>query len=324
MDATSNRPITLRGLEVFDGLARTGSLHDTARLLGMSAPAASQQLKNLEEALGEVLVDRNRRPLELTEAGRGYLSHVRHALQHLRQGAAEVALKDLGRLRTLRIGYINDFNSEVIPSLAVSLARMLPSCDMSIMSASSHVILDNLSARECEIGIAARPPELPAGLVEWPLLRDPFVIVLPRGHLPRAPQDIAELGDLPLVRYDQRQLVGRQISAHLRRRRLDPPARIEIDSNEAMFGIVASGAGWAITTPLGTLQARRFLGRVDIHPLPFAGFSRTIALYHRTDWNDEISGVLCAKLRAILKTAIVEPGVAAMPWLDGALTVLTE
>jgi hypothetical protein len=91
-----------------------------------------------------------------------------------------------------------------------------------------------------------------------------------------------------------------------------------------MFGIVASGAGWAITTPLGVLQARRFLGRVDIHPLPFAGFSRTIALYHRLDWTDEISGVLSAKLRTILKSAIVEPGIAAMPWLDGALAVLTE
>jgi DNA-binding transcriptional LysR family regulator len=324
MDAILNKPVTLRGLEVFDELARTGSLHDTARRLGMSTPAASQQLKNLEEALGEVLVDRNRRPLELTEAGRGYLLHVRQALLHLRQGAAEVSLKDLGRLRTLRIGYIDDFNGDVIPNLAVSLARLLPSCDMSIMTASSHVIIEDLLSREAEIGIAARPPELPAGLVEWPLLRDPFVVVLPRGYLPSAPQDIAEFGDLPLVRYDQRQLVGRQISAHLRRRRLDPPSRIEIDSNQAMFGIVASGAGWAITTPLGVLQARRFLGQVDIHPLPFAAFARTIALYHRTDWNDEISGVLSSKMRTILKTAVVEPGVAAMPWLEGALTVLTE
>lgn len=324
MELAENRSITLRGLEVFDELARTGSLHDTARRLGLSPPAASQQLKNLETALGESLVDRNRRPLELTEAGRGYLLHVRQALQHLRQGAAEVSLKDLGRLRTLRIGYIDDFNGEVIPSLAVSLARLLPYCDMSIMTASSHIIIEDLLARENEIGIAARPPELPAGLVEWPILRDPFVIIIPRGYLPSAPQDIAELGELPLVRYDQRQLVGRQISAHLRRRRLEPPSRIEIDSNQAMFGIVASGAGWAITTPLGVLQARRFLGQVDIHPLPFAGFSRTISLYHRTDWNDEISGVLCTKLRSIIKTAVIEPGVAAMPWLSGSLTILTE
>lgn len=324
MDAILNKPVTLRGLEVFDELARSGSLHDTARRLSMSAPAASQQLKNLEQALGEVLIDRTRRPLELTEAGRGYLLHVRQALQHLRQGAAEVSLKDLGRLRNLRIGYIDDFNGEVIPSLAVSLARLLPSCDMSIMTASSHIIIEDLLSRETEIGIAARPPELPAGLVEWPLLRDPFVIIVPRGYLPSAPQDSVELGDLPLVRYDQRQLVGRQISAHLRRRRLEPPTRIEIDSNQAMFGIVASGAGWAITTPLGVLQARRFLGQVDIHPLPFAAFSRTIALFHRVDWNDEISGVLCAKMRTILKTAVIEPGIAAMPWLEGALTVLTE
>ena len=53
MNLMENRSVTLRGLEVFDELARTGSLHDTARRLGLSPPAASQQLKNLETALGE-------------------------------------------------------------------------------------------------------------------------------------------------------------------------------------------------------------------------------------------------------------------------------
>ncbi len=319
-----NRSVTLRGLEVFDELARTGSLHVAARRLGLSPSAASQQLKNLEEALGEELVDHARRPLEPTAAGRAYLLHARQALLHLRQGATELSLKGLHRLRSLRIGYIDDFDGEVIPRLAVALAELLPSCDMTIVTGPSHALLDDLAGRDADLGIAARPPELPEGLIERPLLRDPFVLVVPRGYLAAAPESIGALNGLPLLRYQKSQLIGRQVAAHLKRLRLDPPSRIEIDSNQALFGLVASGAGWAISTPLGYLRARRFQGQVDLYPLPFAKFSRTISLYHRPDWSDAVPNVIGEKLRDILKTVVVAPGLAAMPWLGEALAVLTE
>ncbi len=324
MSQLQNRSVTLRGLEVFDALVSTGSLNEAARRLGLSPSAASQQLKNLEDVLGEELVDRSRRPLAPTPAGRAYLVHARQALMHLRQGAIELSLKDLGRLRSLEIGYIDDFDGEVMPRLAVSLAEMLPNCDMTIVTGPSHLLLEDLAQRRAELAIAARAPELPEGLVELPLLRDPFVLAVPRGFLPAAPESIGALDRLPLLRYEKSQLIGRQVAAHLKRLRLEPQSRIEIDSNQAMFGLVASGAGWAISTPLGYLRARRFHGQVDVHPLPFAKFSRTISLFHHSDWNEEISGIIGEKLRAILKTVVVEPGQAAMPWLGDALSVLSD
>lgn len=320
-DPISNS-ITLRGLEVFEELARTGSMQDTARKLGMSAPAASQQLKNLELALGQDLVDHNRRPLEPTRAGLAYLGHVRAALVQLRQGAAELSLIDLRSLRRLRIGVIDDFDVEVTPRLTQALASVLTPCDLTIITAASLRIVEDVAERGLDLGIAARPFDLPAGIMETPLLRDPFMLAVPRGYLPAPPDSIEALNGLQFLRYERSQLLGRQIAAHLARLKLAPQGRIELDSNQAIFGLIANGAGWTICTPLSFLRARRFHGQVDLYPLPFAGFSRTILLFHPADWMAEIAAIIADTLREILRAQVVEPGRAALPWIGSGLAIL--
>lgn len=315
---------SLRALEVFTHVARTGSLQETARALGMSAPAASQQLGKLEAALGHALIDHRRRPLELTHAGETYLVHAREALRQLRQGAIALSLMDLTRLRRLRLGVIDDFDSEVTPRLAVALAGVLTRCELSLLSAPSHSILDGLAAGRFDFGVAARPPKLPERVTEAPLLRDPFVLAVPRGLLPGPPGSLAAMGSLPFLRYDDDQLIGRQIAAELAWRKLSVPGRIALDSNQVLFGLVAGGEGWAITTALGFLRARRFQTRVDIHPLPFTGFSRVISLFRLDDWRDDVPGIIASTLREGLREQVVGPGVGMLPWLSGALSIPAE
>lgn len=320
-DAIS-RSITLRGLEIFEALAQSESVQKAAQTLGMSPSAASLQIKHLEAAIGFELIDHSRRPLTPTRAGRSFLVHVRAALGHLRQGTTELSLMDLRHLRTLRLGLIDDFDGEVTPRLAVSLAEILSPCDLSLLTAPSHAILDDVISRKIDLGIAARSNDLPEGMTEVPLLRDPFVLVVPRGLLSAPPESIEAMKDLPFLRYDKRQLIGRQIATQLSRLKLAPSGHFELDSNQAMFGLIANGTGWAISTPLGYLRAKRFRGQVDMFALPFAGFSRTISLFHQSDWTDEISDVISKVVREILQTQVVAPAVSALPWLKDALTLL--
>jgi DNA-binding transcriptional LysR family regulator len=62
--------VTLRGLEVFESLARTGSVAATANDLGMSAPAVSQQMKNLSQRARGRTARQLAPPMTLTPAGR--------------------------------------------------------------------------------------------------------------------------------------------------------------------------------------------------------------------------------------------------------------
>lgn len=322
MSTTIGGLLSLRGLEVFDELSRAGSMQKAARNLGLSAPAASQQLKNLEAALGHSLVDHARRPLELSRAGQSFLTHVQAAMMHLRQGAAELSLIDLRTVRSLKLGIIDDFDGEVTPRLTVALANVLTPAELSLLTMPSLRIIEEVRALQLDIGIAARAQEAPEDLIETPLLRDPFVLAVPRGFLSGPPETIDALSQLAFLRYEKGQLLGRQIAAHLARLRLAPEGRIEIDSNQALFGLIAGGVGWAISTPVGFLRARRFHDQVDLFPLPFAAFSRTISLYHRQAWMPEIAGVIAENLRAILRAQIVEPGRTALPWIGSGLAIV--
>ncbi len=313
-----------RALEIFSLVAQTGSLQETARALGLSASAASQQLRRLEETLGHALIDHDHRPLSLTRAGHTYLVHAREALRQLRQGEIALALIDLTRLRSLRLGVIDDFDSDVTPRLAVSLASVLTQCEFSLKTAPSHQILEALAAGRLDFGIATRPSELAAGLQETTLLRDPFVLAVPHGLLSEPPATLSAMSFLPFLRYDEAQLIGRQIAAELAWRRLDLPGRMTLDSNQVLFGLIAAGEGWAITTPLGFQRAQRFRTQVDLHPLPFVGFSRLISLFRLDEWPDEVPDIIAGTLRETLREQLVGPVVARLPWLADHLSILPE
>ena len=150
------------------------------------------------------------------------------------------------------------------------------------------------------------------------------MLATPRGHLAGPPESLAALEGLPMLRYERRLLQSRQIDAHLARLRLAPAGQIQLDSNQAIFALVANGSGWTISTPVGFFRARRFHEQVDLHPLPFAGFSRTISVLHRPEWMPEIALGIAERLRGILRAHLLAPAREAMPWIGDELAVLPQ
>ena len=173
--------VTLRGLEVFESLARTGSVAATAGELGLSAPAVSQQMKNLAGALGAELLDNSRRPMTLTPAGRVFLQRTASALDSLRSGHRDLNALDLTELSALSMGIIEDFENEVTPTLAARLAEAMSQCAFRLQTGPSHELAARIAERELDIAICAAPGADPAGSVPHPLVRDPYIVAVPRG-----------------------------------------------------------------------------------------------------------------------------------------------
>ena len=85
-----SKGVTLRGLEVFEALAATGSVAQAASVTGLSQPAVSQQLRNLETALATDLIDHGKRPMRLTPAGHSFLARAEATLSQLRLAQSEL------------------------------------------------------------------------------------------------------------------------------------------------------------------------------------------------------------------------------------------
>ncbi len=314
--------VTLRGLEVFETLAGTGSVAQTAEETGLSQPAVSQQLRNLEKALGTDLVDHTRRPMRLTQAGRSFLARTERVLSELRLAQSELTVMDLTHLRTLSIGLIDDFDNDLTPRLVTILADSLTKCRFKLITAPSLEISAAMATRQLHIAVAASTGELHAGVIEYPLVHDPFILVAPKGVV-RDPDDImGALREVALLRYSDEQLISRQIEAHLARLGQDFEKRFEIGSHLALMAMVARNVGWAVTTPLGYMRAARFHDAIDAFALPFAPFARTISLFAGADWVDSVPRDVAQTMRVLVQGHMIDPAVARLPWLGGQLRVI--
>lgn len=314
--------VTLRGLEVFETLARTGSVAQTAEATGLSQPAVSQQMRNLESALGTDLVDHGRRPMRLTPAGRSFLARTQAVLSELRLAQSELTVMDLTHLSTLSIGLIDDFDNDLTPRLVTILADSLTRCRFKLVTAPSHEISEAMQARKLHIAVAASTGEMLDGVIEYPLVRDPFILVAPKGVVNDPRNIMGSLGDLPLLRYSGEQLISRQIESHLARQKLGFEDRFQIGSHLALVAMVARRVGWAVTTPLGYMRAGRFHDQIEAFPLPFAAFSRTISLFAGADWTDRVPRDVARTMRGLVQTQMIAPATQRLPWLAGQLRVL--
>jgi DNA-binding transcriptional LysR family regulator len=307
---------------VFEALAATGSVAKAAERTGLSQPAVSQQMRNLETALGTDLVDHGRRPMQLTPAGRSFLQRTRAVLTQLRLAQNELTVMDLTHLSTLNLGVIDDFDNDLTPRLVTILAESMTRCRFKLITAPSHEISNEMKAKRLHLAISASSGEVMDGIVEYPMVRDPFIFVCRRGAVADLGSVEAVMQNQPLLRYDREQLIGRQIEAHLARQKLNFVERFEIGAHLSLMTLVSRGMGWGITTPLGYMRAGRFHDEMEAHPVPFKPFSRTISLFAGSDWADRVPRDVARTTRMLVNEMVISPALAQLPWLEGELRVL--
>jgi len=310
--------VTLWGIEVFLAIAEERSISVAARRLGASPSAVSQQLSNLEAALGAELVDRSARPFALTPAGDRFRHRAQTILDEADLARAELARADLSGLTQLRLGMVEDFEADVTPRLLTAMADDLTATRFLLETGPSHRLNAQLDARALDVIVAADMGAPAEWMEVHPLIEEPFVAAVPRG----AGTTIAELAGLPLIQYTARHHMGRQIAEHLARQEITLAHRFELDSYHAIMAMVAAGVGWTILTPLGVLRAHRFVDAVDILPLPVAPLSRRISLSARQGALGDIPVEMSARLKPLVDELFVAPALGRFGFLRGALKIL--
>ncbi|WP_417248047.1 LysR family transcriptional regulator [Celeribacter sp.] len=317
MSDTVNR-LTLWAVDVFLTTAEEGSITAAARRLGASPSAISQQLTNLEALFGAELLNRRERPVTLTPAGRIFRPRAQRIRDEANSARSDMARLDLSQLGNLRLGMVEDFEATVTPQLITGMAEHLKNTRFELETGPSHRLLDALEHRACDVAVAADMGTHAPWMEVRPLLRDPFVAMVPKGM--RADQALAE--GLPLINYTRRHAMGRELASHLLDAGLAPAQRFELDSYRAMIAMVAAGNGWTILTALGALHAGRFADQIEVEEMPVAPLERRLSLFARRDEMGEIADDIAARLRRLIGDNIVTPARADWPWLGDRLSVL--
>ena len=314
--------MTLWGIEVFIATADERSISAAAKRLGASPSAVSQQLTNLEGAVGATLLQRNARPVRLTPAGEIFKRRALVILNEATQARAELAMSDLSFLTRFRLGMIEDFEVDVTPQLLTHMASELKGCQFLLETGASHYLYDLLDARALDVIVAADRGAEDDWVEVHPLLREGFVVAAPRGVIDPAKDILRQLKRLPLVQYTQRHYMGRLLTAHLVRQNVSLPHRFELDSYHAILALVGQGAGWTILPPLALMRAQRFADQIDVMALPLEPLSRTISVTARRDILQDMPSQVADTLRPILQKSIVDTAIQTYPFLKDELTLV--
>ena len=312
---SKRKDLSLKWLELFQICAQKGSLQAASQETGLTVSTISHHLRSLEEHLGVELFNHSRRPMVLTPKGRVFLRKIEDALYAIRRAKAEVSAGSLAEASYLRLGTIEDFDSDIVPELAVHLSKSMPRCDFNFHTDSSHAIIEMLQDRQLDLGLTSNPAERIRDLLEKPLLRDPFVVVLPRNAEFSLADIVEGKSKLPLLRFSANLIIARQIESQLRRIGVAAPHWFECTNNQTLMAMVASGSGWAISTPLLYARARRFHGQTRMHKFPGKAFSRTISIVSTPDCSRSAVDLIDQKLRTLITEHALKPLHKKEPWL---------
>ncbi len=206
--------IKLRHIRAFLDIASDGSLSAVARRQGISQPALSRTLAEIEDLLGVALFRRERRRLVLTEAGALFRSHASLGLQALEAGAA--ALRPGAGGDTIRVGILPTAATRLFPAVALRFRDTQPDTLLKIETGPHSYLLGLLRDGQVDLMIGRMPAAAEmAGLAFAHLYEEEIVLVARAGHpLARHPLPVL-LQAVPVILPPEGALIRRAVNDYL-------------------------------------------------------------------------------------------------------------
>ncbi|MGN8343400.1 LysR substrate-binding domain-containing protein [Pseudomonas sp. SMV71] len=237
----------LTDLRLFLNILDTGNITAGAGRSHLSLPAASARVRALEASLGIDLLERGRRGVTPTPAGKALAQHARVLLQHaehLQQDLAEYARGVKGRVRLL---CNTSAMTEYLPEPLAGFLKDHPNLDIDLQQLPSARITHALRQGAADLGIVSDAVDT-AGLQTWPFRDDPLVLILPSGH-PLADAHTPSFSET--LRYDYVGLdASSALAIYLEEQALHTGMRMQIriraDGFDGVIRMVAHGAGIAV------------------------------------------------------------------------------
>ena len=234
---------TFRQLRLFLALAETGSVSAAAKVMHVTQPTASMQLKEISASVGLPLYEVIGKKVFLTEVGKALVVTAREITQSLASfEQLTYATKGIakGHLRIAVVSTAKYF----MPRLIGSFCKRHPLIDVSLEILNRDGVLGRLRQNTDDLYIMSMPPD-DVVLIDEVLMPNPIVLIAASAD-PLAKQKNVTMDDLKSRRFILRESgSGTRMTAdqYFRRKKFRPDIRLELGSNEAIKESVAGGLG---------------------------------------------------------------------------------
>lgn len=247
----------------------------------MSQPAVSQAIQQLEERIGVTLIDRSKRPLELTPAGHVYHNGCRKLLDDFRDVEERVQQLNGRVIGRVRIAAIYSIGLLQMAEYVQEFESRFPDVDLRVDYLHPDDVYSRIRRDEADLGLVSFPKD-GGDVANIPWQQQEMGLVAPPRH-PLAGESIRKLSDLQgerFVGFTRDLTIRRETDRLLKKRRVSVELVHEFDNIENIKRAVEIGAGAAIL-PLATVRREVDAGLLNAIHIQDAQFVRPLGIIHK-------------------------------------------
>lgn len=242
----------------FHAVAATGSFVGAARMLHISQPTITTQVRALEQAYGVELLCRQGRGVQLTESGRALFAMTQKTMANLQE-----SVEFLKETKGLRIGHlrISAVGSRQVVNVLTAFNRRYPGVKITVQFGNSRAVEQAILDYEVDIGFLGELHD--QGRFHRIRFSHPeILVVVNRGHpwSRRKTIRIEELENQPMVMREEGSETRRVLEHAARKARVGLAPIMEIRSREGLLSAVGGGIG------IGCASEEE-IGSHDLHAL---------------------------------------------------------
>lgn len=172
------RELSVRQLRLFLRLSETGNLTEAAHQHGVTQPALSRSIKEMEGLLGYLLFDRNARGVSLTGFGARLLPIAKHIVAEYDFGFATLEEFAAAKPERLLIASVMSMMPLVVAPALARLSSTHPNIELCLASGLASDIVEAVCSGKAEVGFVVKPDPDPR-LIYTSLMSDSLLVVCP-------------------------------------------------------------------------------------------------------------------------------------------------
>jgi DNA-binding transcriptional LysR family regulator len=196
----------LRHLRYFVAVAEEENVTRASSRLHVSQPALSRQIRDLEEELGVLLLERTAKAVRLTEAGKTFLLEARAVLQRADEAVKAVRAVAGGTGGEIHVGYAPSLTVQILPQALRICQAEHPGVRVMLHDLSTEEMVAGLRDGKLNVALMVDPGAgQKQGLHLEELARYPICVALAPNHPLAGAKSLkwSKLADLPLIGYSR-------------------------------------------------------------------------------------------------------------------------
>lgn len=242
--------MNLRQIETFAAVMRCGTASRAAETLGVTQPAVSRTLAELERAVGFALFARIRNRLVPTPEARLLYQDVEAAFQGIdtiRASAARIRDQGSGELR---VASLSALGGSLVPRAIAAFRKHHPVVRVTLLVLSSREVRDLVASGQFDVGLAADEIDV-TGVTHQSFLTRDALCALPLGHplADRAAITPTDLHGVPFIAYVPEDRARQRLDALLTAETVKPDIVVETIYASTLHALVAEGVGVGLISP---------------------------------------------------------------------------